>query len=285
MTEGTGATPSAAVRKTCFVISAFGATPEESNRTKQVLRHLVRKVLVPLGYDVVRADDIDDEGLITNQIIEHLLDDDLVVADLSGRNPNVFYELAVRHAARKPIVHLITAGEAIPFDVGNMRTIQYALDDPDILEDAQAELGRKVGAIEANDGSSSNPISAARDIWLLRESDNPETRDAGEVLAAVSEIRDELRAFARRTTAADGSPRSRSGPRYVSDELSSPRVQNAIVNLLRAHGPVTAEDIAELLGYSYSTVVHPLKELWERGTVVYDGPKARLADPDGSGNA
>ncbi len=133
-----------AVPRRCFVVSAFGATGEEKVRTKQVLRHLIRKVLEPRGYDVVRADDIDDEGLITNQIIEHLLEDDLVVADLTGKNPNVFYEVAVRHAARKPIVHLITAGEPIPFDVANMRAVQYALDDPDVLEQAQQELERKV---------------------------------------------------------------------------------------------------------------------------------------------
>lgn len=72
---------------------------------------------------MVRADEIDDEGLITNQIIEHLIEDDLVVADLTGLNPNVFYEVAVRHAARKPIVHLITTGQDIPFDVANMRAV------------------------------------------------------------------------------------------------------------------------------------------------------------------
>jgi hypothetical protein len=113
--------------KTCFVVSAFGATSEEQTRTQQVLHHLVRRVLTPLGYAVVRADEIEDEGLITHQVIDHLLEDELVIADLTGRNPNVFYELAVRHAARRPVIHLITKGERnIPFDVANMRAISYA---------------------------------------------------------------------------------------------------------------------------------------------------------------
>lgn len=180
------------------MVSAFGSTGDEQRKHKQVLRHLVRKVLSD-RFRVVRADEIDDEGLITNQIIEHLLEDDLVVADLTGLNPNVFYEVAVRHAARKPIVHLITKGQEIPFDVANMRAIPYALDDPDDLEQAQDELARKVRAIEASDWEAApNPISSAQDVWLLRESEQPDVRRMGDVLAAFGELRDEVRSLARR---------------------------------------------------------------------------------------
>lgn len=73
--------------KRCFVVSEFGSTEAERRERTQVLKHLVRKVLEPRGYDVKRADDIDDPGQITHQIIERLLDDELVVADLTGRNP------------------------------------------------------------------------------------------------------------------------------------------------------------------------------------------------------
>jgi hypothetical protein len=190
-------------RRRCFVVSAFGADAEEQKRYKQVLRHLVRKVLGD-RFEVVRADEIDDEGLITNQIIEHLIEDDLVVADLTGLNPNVFYEVAVRHAARKPIVHLITAGQEIPFDVANMRAVPYALDDPDALESAQEELERKVKAIEESDWKGApNPISVALDVWLLQESEQPEAREMGDVLAAVGELRDEVRSLARRVPSSD----------------------------------------------------------------------------------
>jgi hypothetical protein len=187
--------------KRCFVVSAFGSTPEDQQRHKQVLRHLVRKVL-DSRFQVIRADEIDEEGLITNQIIEHLLEDDLVVADLTGLNPNVFYEVAVRHAVRKPIVHLITAGQEIPFDVANMRAVPYALDDPDALEAAQEELARKVKAIEdAGWVAAPNPISAAKEVSLLQESEQPEIREAGDILAAIGELRDEVRTLARRVPA------------------------------------------------------------------------------------
>jgi hypothetical protein len=185
-------------RRKCFVVSAFGSTPEEQNRCTQVLRHLIEETIGE-RYEVFRADQIDDEGLITNQIITHLLEDDLVVADLTGNNPNVFYEIAVRHAARKPIVHLYTAGESIPFDVGPMRAVPYALDDPDVLEEAQRDLANKVKAIEqANWEAAPNPVSAARDVWLLKASERPDDHQAADVLAMFNQIQDELRSLARK---------------------------------------------------------------------------------------
>src|SRR5688572_23463877 len=107
----------AAPTKKCFVISEFGTDEKTRTERAQMLKHLVKKVLEPMGYDVQRADEIDDIGQITHQVIERLLDDDLIIADLTGSNPNVYYELAVRHAARKPVITLMTAGEMIPFDI------------------------------------------------------------------------------------------------------------------------------------------------------------------------
>jgi DNA-binding transcriptional ArsR family regulator len=258
----------AAAAKRCFVVSAFGSTTDEQRRHKQVLRHLVRKVL-DTRYEVVRADEIDDEGLITNQIIEHLLEDDLVVADLTGLNPNVFYEIAVRHAARKPIVHLITRGEEIPFDVANMRAVPYALDDPDILEEAQEELERKVSAIEASGWEAApNPISAAKDVWLLRGSDQPEVRQTGELLAAVGELRDEVRGLGRRIK-----PDVQPNP-GVSDLLAE------TLTLVEEKGPISAMELASQLHYSPSSISRRLLKLRDRGLVQrIGGGKWVVVDP------
>lgn len=184
--------------KRCFVVSEFGRDEQTRIERKQMLKHLVRKVLEPRGYEVQRADDIDDVGQITHQIIERLLDDDLVVADLTGLNPNVFYELAVRHAARKPVITLMTHGQTIPFDLKDVRTVFYDLHDPDQLEAAQRELLQKVEAIEKNPGDIRNPITVARNATLLQQSDDPDVQAAGAVLSAVNELRDEMRSLFRR---------------------------------------------------------------------------------------
>jgi len=186
--------------KRCFVVSEFGIDDKTRLARKQTLKHLVKKVLEPMGYEVQRADDIDDLGQITHQIIERLLDDELVVADLTGLNPNVFYELAVRHAVRKPVITLMTFGQEIPFDLKDVRTVFYDLNDPDKLEDAQRDLALKVNAIEANPGEIRNPITAARNVTLLQQSDDPEVRASGEILWAINDLRDEVLAATRAVT-------------------------------------------------------------------------------------
>ncbi len=88
-----------------------------------------------------------DPGIISRQIVSHLLDADLVIADLTGRNPNVFYELAIRHATGKPFIQLITKGEVIPFDVDHQRTILFDrtdLDDVDACKGAMQRLSPPV---------------------------------------------------------------------------------------------------------------------------------------------
>lgn len=185
-----------ATDKTCFVVAEFGSTSDSKKRSDQTMRHLVRKVLEPRGYDVVRADEIHAPGMITHQIIEHLLDDDLVIADLTGNNPNVFYEIAVRHAAAKPIIHILTDGLAIPFDVKDVRTVYYALDDPDRLEDAKEKFELAVAEIEKTPNEdTNNPVSIVRHLRLLEASDDPEAVQTGEVLSAIKDIRDQLRSL------------------------------------------------------------------------------------------
>src|SRR5262245_3685323 len=113
---------------TCFVISPIGedGTPER-NRADQVFRHLICKALVPEGYEILRGDQDTNPGLVTPSLIASLAGADLIIADLSDRNPNVYYELAIAHSMVKPVVHVHRAGERLPFDVKDLRTIMYDL--------------------------------------------------------------------------------------------------------------------------------------------------------------
>lgn len=85
--------------------------------------------MTELGLTAVRADGISKPGLITGQVMDHVSRAALVVADLSFGNPNVYYELALRHATRKPVVQLIRTSDKLPFDVGQYRTVQIDMTD------------------------------------------------------------------------------------------------------------------------------------------------------------
>jgi hypothetical protein len=115
----------------CFYITPIGedGSPERLH-SDLFLESLVEPAIESLGLRVVRADRIGKPGMITPQIIEHLVKAKLVVADLTFHNPNVFYELCLRHALRLPTVHVIRTSESIPFDIGQFRTIR--IDDSTI---------------------------------------------------------------------------------------------------------------------------------------------------------
>lgn len=114
----------------CFVISPIGDEDSiERRHADLLLGSLIEPSLVELGLRAVRADQISKPGLITGQIIDHIVRSKLVIADLSFGNPNVFYELALRHATRLPVVQLIRRGDKLPFDVGQYRTVELDMTD------------------------------------------------------------------------------------------------------------------------------------------------------------
>lgn len=76
-------------------------------------------------FNCIRADFISESGSITRSVIEHIYRCDDVIADLTDLNPNVFYELDVRHSLRKGTVLLAISKTRIPFDLGDLKVIFY----------------------------------------------------------------------------------------------------------------------------------------------------------------
>jgi hypothetical protein len=115
---------------------------------------------------------LSEPGLITSQIVQHVIEDDLVIADLTGRNPNMFYEMALRHAVRKPIIQIIQTEETIPFDVAGMRIIQFDHTDLESVADCKTEIRKQIDAVERNPEQVSSPISFAVNLLSLRADEN-----------------------------------------------------------------------------------------------------------------
>jgi len=115
---------STAMSDTCFVISPIGDEGSEHRKHADlVLSSLIEPALKELGLKAVRADKISVPGMITRQVMEHVAQAKLVIADLSYGNPNVYYELALRLAVRKPKVQITRTADKLPFDVGQYRTV------------------------------------------------------------------------------------------------------------------------------------------------------------------
>ena len=219
--------------KICFVIAPIGETGSDiRERSDQVLKHIIRPVVKFCGYKAVRADEIAEPGMITNQIIRHVIDDPLVIADLTGQNANVFYELAIRHATRKPLVQIINKVEDIPFDVGSMRTISVDHQNLDSVEKAKTEIKKQIQSLEKNSSSLESPISVALEG---RSIDEIKTRDQGHLEEEIKKIGDKTDEILRRMnaeTVADDPEEAKQAAANVGENPRASLIDKAIAQAI-----------------------------------------------------
>jgi hypothetical protein len=178
---------STAEKKSCFVIGPIGdeGSPERINA--DFLLHYIIKPVVEdpkFGYSAIRADTISKPGMISSQVIDAVLTHDLIVADLSNRNPNAFYELALAHMAERPVIQMITEGEKIPFDLQDYRTVRYSRETVTGIEKAKDDLFKHLTEILTPGYKISNPVTVARGRQHLKETADSSGQLMGNLLEA-----------------------------------------------------------------------------------------------------
>ncbi|MCL2573994.1 MAG: hypothetical protein FWE34_05510 [Defluviitaleaceae bacterium] len=131
------------IMKTCFFVSPIG---NENSDIRKNADQLLKYIIEPACHNFIveRVDQMNDAGSITQTILDSLENADLVIADITGHNPNVFYEMGFRRRTGKPIIHLKRKGESIPFDVSAIRTSEYDLADLDSVESVKNRLTKIV---------------------------------------------------------------------------------------------------------------------------------------------
>lgn len=153
--------------KKCFIISAIGE-PNSDHRKHflWLMAHIIKPALSKFPeYEHLSSFDIQTPGIISAQIVGRLLDDDLVIADMTFLNANVFYEMGIRHHRAKPIIHMMRKNPdyKIPFDVSQYRTIEYDMDYPADLELASLQLANQIEETGKPGYRVSNPVTQTRD--------------------------------------------------------------------------------------------------------------------------
>ncbi|WP_341796184.1 MULTISPECIES: hypothetical protein [unclassified Pseudomonas] len=155
--------------KRAFIVTPIGGADSSTRRAADgLISSVLEPLLVRMGYDVFVAHKISLTGSITRQVIEHLLEDDLVLCNLSELNPNVMYELAVRHATGKPVITIAEVGTRLPFDIADERTIFYTNDMRGVVE-LSPSLQEAIKATVNRPGHD-NPITRVREHRALIDS-------------------------------------------------------------------------------------------------------------------
>jgi hypothetical protein len=162
----------AAARQTCFIDMPFGRKVDPKSGVTidfdQVYDSGIRPAVEGAGLQCIRGDREQTGGLIHTAMFARLLLAEFVVADMTTANPNVFYELGVRHAAKgyTTIPIFATLG-APPFDVNGVRAIPYELTDGRLDEAAAATL---VAALAARlQHALKGPVTADSPLFQLFE--------------------------------------------------------------------------------------------------------------------
>jgi hypothetical protein len=149
----------------CFAIMPYG----DWNDTyyAKIYAPAIKKA----GLTPRRADDAYRPSAITHDIWVLARKAKLIIADLSGKNPNVFYELGLAHALAKPAIMITDSEEDVPFDLRSLRVIFYNRRDPNWGEKLQRSIKTAIQEVLAS------PSDAVLPTFLLQESMNTMKRD------------------------------------------------------------------------------------------------------------
>jgi hypothetical protein len=144
--------PDVTVLRRCFVISPIGAEGSPVRRhADDVFDYIIKPAVEECGLVALRSDHLLEPGKISEQMFREIVTGDCCVALLTGHNPNVFYELAVAQTVGTPVVALIEKGEAIPFDIHDLRCVRYDLSPRPLFERVYVkELAAHLGRLAAS---------------------------------------------------------------------------------------------------------------------------------------
>lgn len=126
----------------------------------QVFEDVISPACTAFGLEAIRADMISRSGEIPEQIFRQLRDCPVVIADLTGANPNVMYELGLRHTTGRVTIQIGEKGR-LPFDVAAIRTIMFKRTEAGLVQ-ARKDLSK---ALAADLDSGGDPVTATR-IWF-----------------------------------------------------------------------------------------------------------------------
>jgi nucleoside 2-deoxyribosyltransferase len=134
-------------KKTCYIISQIGDPNTDVRRWANFIKdEIVAPAVTTCGYETPERSDDPHIDLIMPDIIKQMFEADLVIADLTNFNPNVFYELGIRHCAQKPAIYLINSVQSPPFDLGGNKAI--FVDDKHLtVKKAISDIKERIDAI------------------------------------------------------------------------------------------------------------------------------------------
>jgi hypothetical protein len=112
------------IQNTCFVVMPFSPIYQSE------YENIIKPALTELNITCVRGDEIYSKQRIMDDIWSSIRNCRFVLAELTGRNPNVLYEIGLAHAIGKPVIIITRNGDDVPFDLKDLRYLYYDVNEP-----------------------------------------------------------------------------------------------------------------------------------------------------------
>jgi len=132
------------VKENCFVIMPF------KDPLNSYYNEVIKPAVIETGLNCIRGDEIYSTRSIINDIVDQIEASKLLVADLTGKNPNVNYELGIAHALSKPVVIICQSMDDVPFDLKHLRIIVYDTAEVNCFEKLKQNLISTINAVVKN---------------------------------------------------------------------------------------------------------------------------------------
>lgn len=163
----------------CFTIMPFGGWFDDYYDS------IFRPAIDDAGLCPKRADDLYRPSTIVNDIWAYTRSAKLILADLTGKNPNVFYELGLAHALAKPAILVAESMNDVPFDLRALRVIEYDKNEPNWGDALQERITKSIKEVIAA------PLASVLPAFLDVKAE-PENRTISEKDKAIIELRQDL---------------------------------------------------------------------------------------------
>jgi hypothetical protein len=228
----------------CFMVMPYGTKPNpDSQRGPATINFnalwekALRPFIAELGYEAIRADQ-DLGALIIVEMIERLAMADLVIADITIPNGNVYYEIGVRHAAKDIGCVMIAADWSRQlFDIDQLRRVAYPMPEGEITDETataiRSKLHEKDALVKLAQGKS--PVFQCLD-WYPGKPPQQRQQELQQFVDQVSAFQEEVRT-ARRAPKAERSQKALAvRDRYASKAGELPAIATELMYLLRDAG-------------------------------------------------
>ncbi len=163
----------------CFVIMPFGGWFDDYYLS------IYRPAIEASGLAVKRTDDLYRPGTIVNDIWSLTKEARILLADLTDKNPNVFYELGLAHALAKPVILVTNSIDDVPFDLRSLRVLEYDKNMPTWGDSLRTDITKAIKELVAS------PLKAVLPTFLTVKPAKGDT-EVSEQDKAILEIRQEL---------------------------------------------------------------------------------------------